>query len=128
MKNLKFFLFSFFNALSPPMKITSIGLCLTICTFFACQKENVNNVDKTTGSSSTIQEFRINTDPLEKLVLNSDDKAAEFINKSNVEISQVLLELVTRKDINKFIVETAKANEGNVSYEQIFKQIPEIEP
>ena len=45
-----------------------------------------------------------------------------------VEIAEVLTQLVTREDFNKFVVETAKANNGRVYYEQVFKQFPEIMP
>ena len=128
MKNLKISLKVFFKTISPPLKIAVVGVFLVIFTFMACQKDSIDNLNKTTENSVSIQEFRANIDPLEKLVLNPDDKAAEFINKSNVEIAKVLIDLVTREDINRFIVETAKANEGNVYYEQVFKQFPDIKP
>jgi hypothetical protein len=127
MKNLKFFQRSLSKPISTPFKIAMLGVSFVIFTFIACQK-NVESLDVAPEGNSTVDEFRANIDPLEKLVLSPNDKAIEFINKSNIEISGVLMGLVTNSEINKFIVETAKANGGNVTYEQLFTQFPDVKP
>ncbi len=96
---------------------------LTAASFIACKKE-----DTTQSTNEVVLNLRANKTPLSQLVLNAKDKEDEFINKKNVELCNILKTLMIRKDINKFVVETAKKNDGNVTYDQFFAQFPTIKP
>ena len=114
------------------IKLTIFTAFFGIFIFVACKKEQETESPSAEKSSVVEQlvkdhTYRLNLDPLEALVQNPD-KEVDFINKSNVEIAKVLTSLVTREDFNQFVVETARANDGNVYYEQIFTKFSDLEP
>ena len=90
----------------------------------SCKKDSLNSV----ASSESVRKtkFKINEISLESLILDPNDKENENIDRENVEIAKVLLELSKSKDFANFIVKTAKANSGTVKYAQIFSQYPDL--
>ena len=100
-----------------------IILNITIgCLFLliGCQKEESKQFD------DSELKLRKNETPLSQLSLNNKDTEDEIINNENIKLCEVWKSLITKEEINEFIVEIAKKNEGNVSYEEIFKKFPEI--
>lgn len=104
--------------------LLSSALLLSIFTFTACKKDNSTPVEHLESGSQT--KFWQNKTPLKDLIANPEDKAEEKLNEENVKIAQVLLKLSTNKEFVKFVTQEARKDEGRVTYEAIFKQMPHL--
>lgn len=72
--------------------------------------------------------FPLNDTPLETLVKNPKDAEDEYICREHIKIARVVASLVFNKEFSKFCLETAKNNQGSITYDQIFKQFPQYKP
>jgi hypothetical protein len=109
------------------LKLLFTVLSVGIFTFFACNKENrMGDVNTETPKNEVVLQLTANKIPLSTLALNPNDKVEEYINQKNIELCEVLKPLFLKTDFNKFVVETAKKDKGNVYYKQIFEAFPEI--
>lgn len=87
----------------------------------SCQKV----VEKNEPIVSFRSTFPLNDTPLETLVKNPKDAEDEYISREHIKIARIVASLVPDKEFSKFCLETAKKNEGEISYEQIFTQFPQ---
>jgi hypothetical protein len=59
---------------------------------------------------------------------NDNDKEDEYINREQYKLAQAITKMAQNKQFIQFAVETAKQNEGTISYDTIFKAFPWFKP
>ncbi len=103
-------------------KVITFLVFASITLLVSCKKDALNSV------SPSVSARQSNVTPLENLISDPNDKENENIDRQNVEIAKVLLEISKSKEFSNFIVKTAKANSGTVKYAQIFEKFPDLLP
>lgn len=108
------------------LKLFFAVLSISAVTFWACNKENrMGEENIQTPVNEVVLDLKPNKISLSTLALSPNDKVEELINQKNIELCEVLKPLFLKTDFNKFVVETAKKDKGNVYYKQIFEAFPE---
>jgi hypothetical protein len=72
--------------------------------------------------------FTTNTTDVETLLTNPTDAEDEFINRKQYEMAKAITVMAANKDFVQFAVQTAKTNEGIITYEVLFKAFPQYKP
>lgn len=80
-------------------KVFTFLVFVSITLLVSCKKDALNSV----SSSVSIRQskFKLNVTPLENLISDPNDKENENIDRQNVEIAKVLLEISKSKEFLK---------------------------
>lgn len=96
-----------------------IGISIVSC------KKNTDVLDTVLTDVGKQSKFTINTTDVETLLKNPNDAEDEFINRKQYEMAKAMTTIAANKDFVQFAVQTAKANDGIITYEVLFKAFPQ---